>query len=47
MCVFAAGYKGYVDTIAVPILQPLGREVLGIDNDFFEGCNFGEELGGK
>jgi len=40
--VLVTGHKGYIGTIAVPILQAQGFEVVGIDNDLFEGCNFGE-----
>ena len=42
MRVLVTGHKGYIGTIAAPILQAQGFEVVGIDNDLFEGCNFGE-----
>ena len=27
----------------MPILQAEGHEVVGLDNDLFEGCNFGDK----
>jgi nucleoside-diphosphate-sugar epimerase len=41
MRVLVTGHKGYIGTIATPILQAQGLEVVGIDNDLFDGCNFG------
>jgi nucleoside-diphosphate-sugar epimerase len=35
------GNNGYIGSIAVPILQNEGHQVVGLDNDLFEGCNFG------
>src|SRR3972149_5311185 len=43
MRVLVTGHKGYIGTIAVPILQAEGHQVVGIDNDLFEGCNFGDK----
>jgi nucleoside-diphosphate-sugar epimerase len=40
--VLVTGHRGYIGTIAAPMLQAQGFEVVGIDNDLFEGCNFGE-----
>jgi nucleoside-diphosphate-sugar epimerase len=40
--VLVTGHKGYIGKIAVPLLQAQGFDVSGIDNDLFEGCNFGE-----
>ncbi len=42
MRVLVTGHKGYIGTVAASILQTHGYEVVGIDNDLFEGCNFGE-----
>ncbi len=41
MRVLITGHKGYIGMVAVPILQAQGFTVSGIDNDLFEGCNFG------
>jgi nucleoside-diphosphate-sugar epimerase len=41
--VLVTGHKGYIGTIAVPILQAEGHQVVGLDNDLFEGCNFGDK----
>lgn len=43
MRVLVTGHKGYIGTIAVPILQAEGHQVVGLDNDLFEGCNFGDK----
>jgi nucleoside-diphosphate-sugar epimerase len=40
--ILVTGHKGYIGAIASLILQAQGFEVVGIDNDLFEGCNFGE-----
>lgn len=42
MRVLVTGHKGYIGTIAVPFLQREGNQVFGLDNDLFEGCNFGD-----
>jgi len=42
MRVLVTGHKGYIGTVAVPILQAHGFTVSGIDNNLFEGCNFGD-----
>ena len=42
MRVMVTGNNGYIGTIAAPMLQAHGFEVVGLDNDLFEGCNFGE-----
>ena len=42
MRVLVTGHKGYIGTIMVPMLQEEGFDVVGLDNDLFEGCNFGD-----
>ena len=41
MRVLVTGHKGYIGSIMVPMLQEKGYEVVGFDNDFFNGCTFG------
>lgn len=43
MLVLVTGHRRYIGTIAVPMLETEGHEVIGLDNDLFEGCNFGDE----
>jgi nucleoside-diphosphate-sugar epimerase len=35
------GHKGYIGSVAGPILQAAGHEVVGLDSDLFAGCDFG------
>jgi nucleoside-diphosphate-sugar epimerase len=42
MRVLVTGHKGYIGSIMVPMLQTEGYEVVGLDNDIFEGCIFGD-----
>jgi len=41
MRVLVTGHKGYIGSIMVPMLQAEGYEVVGLDNDLFDGCVFG------
>jgi len=41
MRVLVTGHKGYIGAVMVPILQAEGYEVVGLDNDLFDGCVFG------
>lgn len=43
MRVLLTGHKGYIGSIMVPMLKAEGYQVLGLDNDLFEGCTFGDE----
>jgi nucleoside-diphosphate-sugar epimerase len=43
MRVLVTGNHGYIGMIMVPMLQTEGHEVIGLDNDLFEGCTFGGE----
>ena len=38
------GHKGYIGSVAAPMLQSAGHEVVGLDTDLFAGCDFGAEL---
>jgi nucleoside-diphosphate-sugar epimerase len=41
MRVLVTGHKGYIGSIMVPMLQAKGYDVVGLDNDLFDGCLFG------
>jgi nucleoside-diphosphate-sugar epimerase len=41
--VLVTGHKGYIGTILVQMLQAEGFDVTGLDNDFFDGCIFGDQ----
>ncbi len=43
MRVLVTGNKGYIGTVMAPMLQAKGFEVVGLDNDLFDGCVFGDE----
>ncbi len=42
MKILLTGHKGYIGSIAGPILMAAGHEVIGLDADLFAGCDFGE-----
>jgi len=42
MRVLVTGHKGYIGAVMVPMLQAAGHEVVGLDNDLFDGCIFGD-----
>lgn len=42
MRVLVTGHKGYMGCIMVPMLQAKGYDVIGLDNDLFDGCVFGD-----
>jgi nucleoside-diphosphate-sugar epimerase len=41
MKILLTGHKGYIGSVAGPMLQAAGHEVVGLDTDFFAGCEFG------
>jgi nucleoside-diphosphate-sugar epimerase len=41
MRILLTGHKGYIGSVAGPILQAAGHEVVGVDSDLFAGCEFG------
>ncbi len=43
MRVLVTGNKGYIGTVMVPMLQTEGFDVIGLDNDLFDGCIFGDQ----
>jgi len=42
MRVLVTGHRGYIGSIMVPMLEGAGYEVVGFDNDLFDGCIFGD-----
>ena len=43
MRVLVTGHKGYIGSVMVPMLLEKGFDVVGIDNDLYEGSIFGDE----
>jgi len=43
MRVLVTGHRGYIGAIMVPMLQAEGYDVIGLDNDLFGECIFGNE----
>ena len=42
MKVLLTGHKGYIGSIAAPMLQASGHGVVGLDTDLFANCEFGK-----
>ena len=42
MRVLLTGHKGYIGSVAGPLLSAAGHEVVGLDTDLYANCNFGE-----
>jgi nucleoside-diphosphate-sugar epimerase len=42
MRILLTGHKGYIASIAAPMLQAAGHDVVGLDIDLFAGCEFGD-----
>jgi nucleoside-diphosphate-sugar epimerase len=42
MRILLTGHQGYIGAVAGPILRSAGHEMVGLDTDLFEGCDFGE-----
>jgi nucleoside-diphosphate-sugar epimerase len=43
MRVLVTGHHGYIGSVAAPMLQDAGHEVVGMDTFFYEGCDFGPD----
>lgn len=43
MRILLTGHKGYIGAVAGPILRSAGHKVVGLDSDFFAGCDFGTD----
>jgi len=41
MKILLTGHKGYIGSVAGPLLQSRGHAVTGLDSDLFAGCDFG------
>jgi nucleoside-diphosphate-sugar epimerase len=41
MRILLTGHKGYIGAVAGPVLSSAGHDVVGLDADFFAGCEFG------
>lgn len=41
MKLLLTGHQGYIGSVAIPVLQAAGHEVVGLDTGLFEGCDFG------
>jgi len=41
MRVLVTGHKGYIGVVLVPMLIEAGMEVVGLDSNLYEGCDFG------
>jgi nucleoside-diphosphate-sugar epimerase len=42
MRILLTGHKGYIGSIAGPLLRTAGHEAVGLDTDFFAGCDFSD-----
>lgn len=42
MRVLLTGHKGYIGAVAAAMLQSAGHQVVGLDADFYDGCDFGQ-----
>lgn len=41
MRLLLTGHRGYIGTVAGPVLHSAGYDVVGLDTDLFRGCEFG------
>ncbi|MDR3633128.1 MAG: SDR family oxidoreductase [Isosphaeraceae bacterium] len=41
MRVLVTGERGYIGAVLVPLFEAAGHEVVGLDSDLYEGCDFG------
>lgn len=44
MNVLVTGHTGYIGAVLVPMLLRANHEVTGLDTDFFDGCDFNDEI---
>ena len=46
MRVLVTGDRGYIGQVLVPRFLQAGHEVVGLDAGWYDGCDFGEVVGG-
>jgi nucleoside-diphosphate-sugar epimerase len=39
--VLLTGHRGYIGSVLAPLLREQGHDVVGLDSDLYEGCDFG------
>jgi nucleoside-diphosphate-sugar epimerase len=44
MKILLTGHQGYIGSVAGPMLQAAGHDVVGLDADLYGNCDFGNEL---
>jgi nucleoside-diphosphate-sugar epimerase len=44
MRILISGHLGYIGTVMTPFIQAAGHEVVGLDSDLYQGCDFSDEL---
>jgi nucleoside-diphosphate-sugar epimerase len=44
MKVLITGHKGYIGAVAGQMFRDAGHEIVGLDTDLFEGCEFGQPV---
>jgi nucleoside-diphosphate-sugar epimerase len=44
MRVLVTGHRGFIGSLAVPLLQSAGHDVVGMDTDYYRDCTFRGEL---
>src|SRR5580658_6802237 len=43
MKILLTGHKGYIGSVAAPMVLAAGHEVVGLDSNLFAGCDFGKQ----
>ncbi len=46
MKVLLTGHKGYIGSVAGPVLRSAGHDVVGLDTDLYGNCDFGDAISG-
>jgi len=44
MRVLVTGHKGFIGSVMVPMLLGAGHDVVGLDTDYYEGCDFSKDF---